>query len=98
MDTHTGRIVGQRCEVVAMTEPRPLPNPVFPTIESRRGASPPRCIYCAWHPATQPLAFMNGRMRHEPEDKAQIDAWLEAVNAFREADAAFRRYIKEKNR
>lgn len=49
-------------------------------------------------PEAQPLAFMNGRMRHEPEDKAQIDAWLEAVNAFREADAALRRYIKEKNR
>lgn len=30
-----------------------LPNPVFPTAESRRRATPPRCIHCAMHVATQ---------------------------------------------
>lgn len=32
---------------------KPLPNPVFPTVEDRRNANPPRCIYCAMHPPTQ---------------------------------------------
>lgn len=34
-------------------EPAPLANPVFPTVESRRRATPPRCLWCAWHAPTQ---------------------------------------------